>query len=351
MAARQFSAGDPELNVLYKELSDRHLQPLWELKGLLTPEPAVRSRPYQWRGQELKELGRRSGDLVPIERGGDRRVLACANPGLDGAPYAVSTLWAAVQYLGGGELAPAHRHTPAALRFVMEGEGVWTLVDGDPIHMARGDLVLTPSWTFHEHHNSGTTPMMWMDVLDLPVVAALDAVFYENGPSDQVANATDPASRSEQWFGGGAGLLPAPDTDALPAGPHSPLLAYRWMETERALRAQLAVSGASSAKLRYSDPARGGDVMPTMRCEIERVLTGARTPAVRQTGGRVACVLNGRGRARIADEVFDVEPGDLLAIPSWSWWSVEAEEELDVFSVSDAPILQALGLFRSARGA
>ncbi|MGD9989164.1 cupin domain-containing protein [Pseudonocardia sp.] len=345
MATQRFGATDPDLDRLYQQLADRSLQPLWELSGLLTPEPRVKGVPFRWAGRELRELGARAGDLVPVDRGGDRRVLACCNPGLDGAPYAVSTLWAAVQYLRGHEVAPAHRHTPAALRFVVEGKGVWTLVDGDPLHMGTSDLVLTPSWTFHEHHNPGPEPMIWMDVLDLPVVAALDAVFFEGGPSADADTRTTARSASEGWFGGGPGLVPA-DGPALP--PHrSPLLAYRWADTDRALDTLLDTSGGRWATLRYTDPVRGGDVMPTMRCEITRTLAGASTDSVRQTGGRVLCVLHGTGEVRIGTEHFDVAPGDILAVPSWTPWSVHAVEQLDLFSTSDAPVLDALGLMRT----
>jgi len=342
---RRFSAADADLDTLYKELAERELQPLWELKGLLSREPVVAGVPFQWSGAELRRLGERAGELVPVDRGGDRRVLACCNPGLDGAPYAVSTLWAAVQYLRGHEMAPAHRHTPAALRFITEGQGVFTLVDGDPLPMAKGDLVLTPSWTFHEHHNPGDEPMLWMDVLDLPVVAALDAVFFEEGGSEEADTSTAPLSASERWFGGGPGLVPVGvETPAR----RSPLLAYRWADTERALTAQLDVSGSGSARLRYSDPVRGGDVMPTMRCEIERVTAGASTTWFRQTGGKVACVLHGTGRARVGEREFALAPGDIVAVPSWSRYQLVGDTQLDVFSVSDAPVLEALGLFRTS---
>ncbi|CAL9639049.1 Gentisate 1,2-dioxygenase (plasmid) [Streptomyces sp. enrichment culture] len=344
MGTLRFSDDDTDLDLLYADLAEQDLQPLWRLQGLLTRQPRVRAVPYRWPGKQLRALGERSGRLVGIDRGGDRRVLACCNPGLDGAPYAVPTLWAAVQYLGPGELAPAHRHTPAALRFILEGSGVWTLVDGDPLAMAAGDLILTPSWTFHEHHNAGNTPMLWMDVLDLPVVAALDAVFFEEGPSEEVERRTDPVSRSEQWYGSGAGLLPRSAQRSAPR--HSPLLAYRWADTDRALDRQLEATGERTVTIVYSDPTRGTDVMPTMRCEMTRVRPGGSTPAVRQTGSRVLCVFRGSGTAHIGGQSWPLEPGDILAVPSWAAWHLEADEQLDVFSTSDAPVLEALGLWR-----
>lgn len=345
MSRPRFSATDPDLNQLYSDLSDVDLQPLWELHGLLTPTPTVRSVPYRWPAKQLRALGERAGHLVPINRGGDRRVLACANPGLDGAPYAVATLWAAVQYLGPNEVAPAHRHTPAALRFILEGSGVWTLVDGDPLAMGAGDLVLTPSWTFHEHHNSTDRAMLWMDVLDLPMVAALEAVFFEEGPSEDVERVTDPVSRSERSYGA-TGLLPPAGERSTPR--HSPLLAYRWTDTDRALRRRLDATGNDDATMVYVDPTRGCDVMPTMRCEAHRVRTGARSRRSRQTGSRVMAIFGGAGVAVIGDERFDVAPGDILAVPSWTPWHLESDEELDVFSTSDAPVLEAVGLFRQA---
>ena len=345
MTTRRFEALDPELDKLYQQLATGDLQPLWELPGAITRTPQSAAIPYRWAARDLRELGTLAGDLVPVDRGGDRRVLACSNPGLNGAPYALPTLWAAVQFLRAHEVAPAHRHSPAALRFVVQGSGVFTLVDGDPVHMAEGDLILTPSMTFHEHHNPTDQPMIWLDVLDLPVVEALGAVFFEEGPSEQTDTSVSARSAAEGWYGGGPGLLPATG----PALPErgSPLLAYRWRDTDRALQAQLGLTGRGSARLRYSNPARGGDVLPTMRCELERVLAGVATEGERQTGGRVLTVLHGAGQAFIGTQTFDLHPGDILAIPTWTPWSVEAIEELDLFSTSDAPVLDALGLFRT----
>lgn len=353
MSTTRFSDEDEDLDALYGQLSSEDLQPLWRLHGLLTPEPVTKTRPHQWKAETLRRLAARSGELVGIDRGGDRRVLACVNPGLGGAPFATTTLWAAVQYLGPGELAPAHRHSPAALRFVLEGQGVWTLVDGDPLHMSRGDLILTPSMTFHEHHNAGDEPMTWLDVLDLPTVAALEAVFYEDGPSEEVDPRTDAVSQSERYFGGGPGLLPVQfGNQKASEGQrrHSRLLAYRWADTNRALEAQLDVSGANEATIRYVNPATGADVMATMRCEMSRLRPGTRGRPVRRTGSRVVTVLNGTGVARVGEASFELAPSDIFVVPSWAEYSLRADGQLDVFSTSDAPVLDALGLYREREG-
>ncbi|MEU4160835.1 cupin domain-containing protein [Actinoplanes sp. NPDC026670] len=344
MATSRFRSSEPALDALYDDLSSHYLQPLWELRGLLTPTPRVRAVPYRWRADDLTKLGRRAGELVPIDRGGDRRVLAMSNPGLDGAPFVSSTLWAAVQYLQPNEAAPAHRHTPAALRFVLQGDGVYTRVDGDPITMARGDLVLTPSWTFHEHHNPGDVPMTWLDVLDLPIVAALGAVFFEPATGPEVTAGRPARSATERRWGAGAGLTPA---EARALSPYSPLLVYRWTDTDAALDALLEVDGTPDATVRFRDPSRDRDIMPTMRCEMRRLLPGTTTRRDRQTGTRICAVLDGSGTAQLGDESFDLAPGDVFVVPSWCTHQLHARTRFDVFTTSDSPVLEALGLHRS----
>ena len=172
---------ESELEQFYAELTQHNLQPLWtQAKDLMSKHPKPEAVPWLWRWETLRRLAARGGELVGIERGGERRVLSLSNPGLNGLPFATPTLWGAVQYLNPHESAPAHRHTAAAIRFVLEGDGVWTTVNGDACDMHPGDLVLTPAWTWHDHCNDGDKTMIWFDGLDLPLVNAIDAMFYEN---------------------------------------------------------------------------------------------------------------------------------------------------------------------------
>jgi gentisate 1,2-dioxygenase len=343
----RYHADDAELEAYYAEIDKVHLQPLWEMTGLLTSAPKVKAVPYRWTATELQHCAARAGDLVPIDRGGDRRVLAMSNPGLNGAPYVSNTMWAAVQYLQPGEVAPAHRHTPSALRFVLEGDGVYTLLDGDPVAMARGDLVLTPSWVFHEHHNPSPDPMMWLDVLDLPLVATLDAVFFELPESSEPNDTTLPRSATERRFGQGAGLVPAGANAAQNQSPHSPLMVFRWSETDAALDALLEVTDGHDATIRFQDPTRGLDVMPTLRCEMRRIAGSFSTPGDRQTGTRVCAVLDGEGRVVLDGRTFSLTPGDVFVVPSWCHHRLGAESTLNIFTTSDAPVLERLGLFRT----
>ena len=146
-----------ELDRFYADVAAGDLQPLWtQTRNLMPDEPRPAAKPWLWRWKLVRPLCARAGDLVPIERGGERRVLSLQNPGLGGRPYAAGTLWGALQCLGPRETAPAHRHTPGAIRWVLEGEGVWTTVNGDACDMRPGDLVLTPSWNWHDHVNGAT---------------------------------------------------------------------------------------------------------------------------------------------------------------------------------------------------
>ena len=180
------------LDDFYAELRRHHLEALWRINTTIMPfEPKPRARAWLWRHGDLVRLAELAGKLVPIDRGGDRRVLAAVNPGLaeaygDSVYGATATLWGAVQYLGPHESAPAHRHSPSALRFVVEGSGAWTTVDGERLTMAPGDLVLTPAYAWHDHQNDSDEPMSWFDGLDLPLACYLDAQFFEFHPSGEL---------------------------------------------------------------------------------------------------------------------------------------------------------------------
>jgi gentisate 1,2-dioxygenase len=349
MTTTRFHDDVPDVDGLYADLAAADLQPLWVQPDLLSRSPN-RLAPHIWRWKTLRDLAERSGDLVGIERGGDRRVLSLAHPDLGGLPFATHSLWGAVQFLGGGELAPAHRHTPAALRFVLEGSGVWTLVNGDPIHMAPGDLVLTPSWTWHEHHNPGPEPMIWFDGLDLPLVRNLDAIFFEPGGDDLSGYEPVHWSRSEMRYGS-AGLLPVADGQVVvqdPAsGRYSRLLAYRWPATDAALSRLIESTGRREASVRYADPATGRDIMPTLRAELHRVLAGHRTQTVRATGSGIWVVYRGSGATVIDGRRFRWTAGDMFVTPSWAAVDHEAGDDADLFLVSDRPALEALGLART----
>ncbi len=170
------------LEKLYRGFEQALLVPLWtEIGDLMPIQPRSAAVPHWWRWDRLRVLAAQAGELVPVGRGGERRAIALANPGLGGRPFATPTLWAAIQYLMPGEDAPEHRHTQHAFRFVIEGQGVWTVVGGDPVAMRRGDFLPQAGWNWHAHHNATTQPMAWIDGLDIPFQYLTEAQFFEPG--------------------------------------------------------------------------------------------------------------------------------------------------------------------------
>lgn len=333
---------------LYRDFAAAGMTPLWTTReGLMPFTPQPKAVPHRWRWADLYPLAERSAELVPIGRGGERRAISLGNPGLPGDPYTTPTLWAAIQYLAPRESAPEHRHSQSAFRFVLEGEGVWTVVNGDPVAMRRGDLLLTPGWHFHGHHNVSDEPMAWLDGLDIPFVAETDQGFFEFGPEQLSSTATPERSASERVWGN-PGLLPVSAAGALP---HSPLMAYRWAHTDAALTAQLELGAGlvepGHAAIRFSNPTTGADALTTIRTEMHRVAAGHTSDPARTSASSVWQVFAGRGQARLGDETVDLDRGDVLAVPSWTQLSFAAGEQLDLFTFSDAPIFEKLHLLRT----
>ncbi|OQO93861.1 cupin [Saccharomonospora piscinae] len=350
--ANQMTGADSlELRELYSDFESEHLVPLWTQLGDLMPmHPAPRAVPHVWRWSALHPLARRAGDLVPVGRGGERRAIALANPGLSGHAYATPTLWAAIQYLGPKETAPEHRHAQNAFRFVVEGEGVWTVVDGDPVRMSRGDFLLTPGWHFHGHHNETDSPMAWLDGLDIPFAHYADSGFFEFGADRVTDESTPDYSRSERlWCH--PGLRPL---SGLRDTVSSPIAAYRWEHTDAALSQQLlledegrpATVEQGHAAVRYVNPTTGGDVMPTLRAQFHRLRAGTALATRREVGSSVFQVFEGRGQVVLDGTEHELAKGDLFVVPSWAAWSLRAEGQFDLFRFSDAPIMERLHLNR-----
>ena len=293
-------------------------------------------------GGDDEAAGPASDPLVPVERGGERRVLSLHNPGLGGRPYAAGTLWGALQCLGPRETAPAHRHTPGAIRWVLEGEGVWTTVNGDACDMRPGDLVLTPSWNWHDHVNGGDSEMFWFDGLDLPMVEALDAVFFEEypGPGE---NQPEPAEHniSERARTDGTRYADGAVDGALTPAP-SPLLMYRWADTAVELDRRMAATDEPLVAVEYVNPAPAPACCPLWPA---RCTASARRPRRWRAAHRQRRLrrVPGQGSTVIDGQRFDWGPGDMFVVPSWSMVEHLAAGQADLFVLTDAPVLRALG--------
>ena len=345
----------PELRALYKGFEQENLIPLWTQLGDLMPiHPKSKAVPHVWKWDKLLPLAEKSGELVPVGRGGERRAIGLANPGLAPNAYVSPTMWAAIQYLGPRETAPEHRHSQNAFRFVVDGEGVWTVVNGDPVRMSRGDLLLTPGWNFHGHHNDTDQPMAWIDGLDIPFSQQMDVGFFEFG-SDTVTDYATPNYSSGERLWCHPGLRPL---SQLQNTVSSPIGAYRWEFTDRALAEQLlledegvpATVAPGHAAIRYVNPTTGGDVMPTIRCEFHRLREGVETAVRQDVGSTVFQVFEGRGAVVLNGVTHKLDKGDMFVVPSWITWSLQAETQFDLFRFSDAPIMERLDFMRTKIG-
>jgi gentisate 1,2-dioxygenase len=342
---RAGAAASAQLDLFYRDLQAAHLYPLWNLgRELLPSHPRPRAVPWVWRAAAMYPLAERAIRAVPLDSGGERRVLSLGNPGLGGEPYAAGTLWGGLQCLGPGETAPAHRHTPGAIRFVLKGTGVWTTVNGDPCDMNPGDLVLTPSWYWHDHTNSGGGNMFWFDGLDLPMIEALDAVFFEPH-AEFMQPVIGPHNQSEQFLG----TAPAryAEDASRPLGPgSSPLLAYRWADTDAELARLASERDQAMVSIEFVNPQTGASVLPTLSCSMHRLGPGRRTDPLRRTGNAIFVAFRGAGQTVVNGLRIDWSEGDIFVIPSWAAAEHRSAGGADLFALADTPVLRALGIYR-----
>ena len=290
----------------------------------MTREPQSPMQPVHWRAGDRARLLRRLGDEVRLEAGGDRRTLRLANPGL---PYGTTpTFWGSIQHILPGEVATAHRHAPHAFRFILQGSGAVTTVNGERYAMNVGDLVITPAGTWHDHEHLGSVPMTWLDGLDISLVKSLHAMYFEPYAADkQPVRAARPDAGRD--------------------------LAYPWARAEAELRAMTSGTPDPFDEffLEYRNPVSGAPIFQTLGLGLQWLRPGARTRSRRHTGSALYYVVRGEGRSTIGDRHFDWAQGDFFALPPWAWYqhaNGSPDAEAILFRADDLPALRALGLYR-----
>ncbi len=134
----------PERAAFYQKIDNDSMTALWTvLHGLVTPEPRSACQPHLWDFDLIRAYMTEAGGLITAKEA-ERRVLILENPGLRGQSRVTTSLFAGVQLVVPGDVAPAHRHTQSALRFVLEGKGAYTVVDGEKTMMTPGILSSPP---------------------------------------------------------------------------------------------------------------------------------------------------------------------------------------------------------------
>ncbi len=356
---------------LYDSMLPAGLTPLWEVLHALVPrQPAVRTRAALWRWNEVKPFLDDAGRLITAEEA-VRRVLILENPGWRGESRTTGTLYAGLQLILPGEVAPSHRHTQSALRFVVDGTGAYTAVNGERTVMHPGDFIITPHWTWHDHGNEGDEPVVWLDGLDIPMIAFFESGFAEND-STRSQKVTSAEGTSLARFG--ANMLPLQPRS--PFGATSPIFSYPY-ERSRAALAHLAAHSdldpSHGAVLRYANPLTGGSAIPTIATRLQLLPDGFSTRGSRTTAGTVYSVVEGSAQVAItpcagpgetgpaadtgqADGAkgsdgtirYQVGPKDHFVVPPWARLQVCAASECVLFSFSDAPLQEAAGILRTA---
>ena len=333
---------------LYRRMGKDNLAPLWEvLHDLIPNEPLTPCKPALWKYRDARPYLMEAGKLITAKEA-IRRVLILENPGMRGESCITQSLYAGLQLILPGEIAPSHRHSQSALRFIVEGSGAYTAVDGERTTMHPGDFIITPSWTWHDHGNPGAEPVVWMDGLDIRIVQAFAAQFHEVFPEE-----VQPVSRGEGASVARFGNNLVPLGAEAPFGKTSPIFNYPYARSRDSL-ATIAQNQQPDAchgwKMEFINPLTGGHAMPTIAAFIQLLPKGLRTRPYRSTDGMIYSAVEGAGSAKIGGETFEFEPRDTFVVPSWYPLEIEARAETVLFSFSDRPGQEAMGLWREKRG-
>jgi gentisate 1,2-dioxygenase len=330
----------------YQRIDQKNMTPLWEVLGALVPKaPASPLQAALWRYADVRAHVMEAGRLITAAEA-ERRVLIMENPALRGNSSITQSLYAGLQLIMPGEVAPAHRHAQSALRLVLDGEGAYTAVDGERTTMRRGDFIITPAWTWHDHGNLGDEPVVWLDGLDIPTVRFFDAGFAEHG-SAAVQETVRPEGDALARYGNN--MLPV-DFQQTPSQP-TKVFVYPFVKTRESLLAiaRGAIDAHLGHKLRYVNPATGASPMPTIGAFAQYLPAGFETLPYRATDSTVYVCLEGGGSADIGGVNVDFALNDVFVVPSWHALRLRASSDCILFSFSDRPMQQVLGLWREEK--
>jgi len=337
----------PERLAFYRKIDGEAMTPLWSVfADIITREPGSRCVAHLWRFDTVRKWLLEAGGLITAKEA-ERRVLILENPGMRGESKITTSLYAGLQLVLPGEIAPAHRHSQSALRFVLDGAGAHTAVDGERTEMAFGDFVITPPWAWHDHGNDSSEPMIWLDGLDIPMASFFDASFAQAYTEDEYPLTRASGDSNARY---GANMLPV---DYESRGPASPIFNYPYARSRDALetmRRQQEWDPCHGLKMRYVNPVDGGFAMPTISAFLQLLPAELTTRAYRSTDATVFVATEGSGSTTIDGETLSWQPRDVFVAPSWKWIEHRADSDAVLFSFSDRTAQQKLGFWREQRG-
>ena len=308
-----------------KDIQQYNLGPLWEaIPEIMNHTPTPQAEAYLWSDELIKKKMAEAAEIFTPERGGERRAIYFQNPGLTyrqpwGWASTTQTIYAAVQMLLPGEKAPSHRHSQNALRFISEGTGAYTIVQGQRVFMEEGDFLITPKGLWHGHEHVGTEPMIWMDALDIPTVYAIGGTFFDpyEDSEDGLQRPEVPDNFSEKRYQGGM-VRPLGDGKYTIA----PLANFKWNRTVDAIKGlmELDPDPNHGFAVEYINPSTGKSANPTLGTRMQFLPSGFHTKALRHTHSTVYQVHKGSGYSVINGVRFDWKKGDYFVIPNWAWY-------------------------------
>lgn len=332
----------------YRAIEPESLRALWSVMGnIITPQPTSDCQPFLWRYSAVRERLLEAATLITAKEA-ERRVLILENPGLAGTSKVTTSLYAGIQLVMPGEVAPAHRHTQSALRFVLESSGGHTSVAGERTELAVGDFVITPQWEWHDHGNESDEPVFWLDGLDIPMVQFLDASFAEGYGDDEQPLLRQPGDSLARY---GANMLPLGYEKKTPT---SPIFNYPYARSRDALDVMQRANEwdpCHGLKMRYINPVDGGWAMPTIGTCLQLLPKGFETAAYRSTDATVFTCIEGHGHSIVDGQRLDWQEKDTFVVPSWREVTHHAAVDAVLFAYSDRPVQEKLGLWREKRGA
>jgi gentisate 1,2-dioxygenase len=311
-----------------------HLVPLWESPTAHKPPPPPATG-HHWQWQAIRPLLDGAIDLAN-PAAVERRVLSLVNPASKSAEdeATIRNLSAALQILLPGETARPHRHSMNALRFVLEGSGALTIVDGKPCAMEVGDLILTPAWCWHEHTHRGSGPMIWLDALDVPLHLYLGTAKFQPGPVNE-----PPVTIPDQAF---AVANIAPELSG--ASSHSPIFRYPY-EAAAAAAAAAPVAADGSRRVRYMNPVTGGCAMAFVDSHLVQLDPNSVTKPFRTSSNAICCVVEGDGETQVGDKRIAWRERDIFTLPQGNWIQHSNSAKTSrLFLVSDRDLMARLGL-------
>lgn len=331
-----------------EQLKPLNMAPLWDvLHALVPPQPNPDAQAALWRYNDVRPLLMKAGEEITAEEA-ERRVLILENPGLEGTSAITRSLYAGIQLVLPGEVAPCHRHAQSALRFVLEGQGAHTAVNGEKVMMSPFDLVLTPSGLWHDHGNDSAEPMIWLDGLDIPLLQTLDCGYAERYGQNEFPKSNRPGTTLSRF---GQNMRPVRASSVDKALADQPLFHYPYKDWCSALL-EMAKAGVPEPdlgyKMQFTNPIHGGPVMATISAFAQLLPRGFESAVYQQTSGAVYVVCEGSGSVHIGGQSFSIGPRDTFIVPSWEHMSLSANEELILFSFSDQAVQEKLGLWRES---